>query len=549
MAVTSQGGTVVGASAASATQTITIPTGASVGSLAVVWASSQSAAVTYSADRSFGAATITQNGTSIGIAVMTKVLIAGDPGATLTVTSSGASKRLTVGIIVLSGAGTVDVSAGGSGSALATVAPTATPTVADDFVLTLHAMQSAAARSWSGWTLGGTASSNGPNGGSGSGGAGGVESAAFYVNDYAPTTATGTLTATATGSITQYVTLTITVKNAGGTGGTYPVKVNLGAGWVVKPVKVNLGAGWVTKVARNQSGVNPITGSGLYGSSYYNNSVSGFQTMDATLATAAGLTGQVMVIRRCYNTTIPADFAHSQGASNPGSNLHSVLSIKSEVSDPGGMAAGRQDAAVIALVQSCPSAYKTYMPWHHEPEDLVPANFRDGFARFAKLVVANRGSLPVYPVICMQQYTWNPASGRQWSDWDPAPALAANSVASGHPTLGPLALSEVVFAPDGYSHDNTGKLPADLFDVVFAAATTSGFTRFGLSEVACESDGTFGASASTWTTALVAYAAAKAMEYVAWYAAFGPNAPTNGWFMFNTAQEATWANAARNFGP
>ncbi len=332
--------------------------------------------------------------------------------------------------------------------------------------------------------------------------------------------------------------------------GTFPVKVWNGSAWVVKPVKVWNGSAWVVKVVRNQTSAPPTTAAVLFGSSYQSNSTSGWTTMDADLATQAGLTGRVMLIRRNYNSNIPSSFGGSAASANPGLNIHSCLSTKSGTDTD--MQNGINDAAVISLVQSCPSAYKTYLVWNHEPEQMVPAVFRAGFARFAKLVVANRGSLPVTPTWIIQSSTGRQEAGRVYSDWDPVVELGANSVAAGHPTLGPLALSNVVMGQDGYSLKAGTTTAASRFDPGWGLATTNGYTRFLVGETACDSSGQFNtvAEARTWTSAAVTYfAGLTGCEAVMWFSSgVGANAPTAGWFMFDNTQKTTWADAARGLG-
>lgn len=294
----------------------------------------------------------------------------------------------------------------------------------------------------------------------------------------------------------------------------------------------------------------------LFGSSYQGNGTAGWQSMDTKLINAAGLTGYthppyVMRVRRNYDSNIPTDISNSSASANPNWGVVSHVSCKSGTATD--MQNGLNDAAVIAFTKSCPTNIPTYYTWQHEPEQMPPATFRAGFARFAKLVVANRGNRPVYPAWVIQSETGRSQGGRNYQDWDMAGELAADSVASGqHPTLGPLALSEVVMMQDGYdlSNGGAGKTPGAIFDAGFAAAKANGWTRFGLGEVAVDTSGQFYtvAIARTFMTNLVTYCRGLGgMESVCYFnSSIGQNAPTAGWGMTDTQCLATWANACAN---
>lgn len=195
----------------------TIPGSTAAGDIIVAWAASATTAPGWTWDRGFGAATYNPGTTGIDMGVLVTTAGSTDHGQVSTVTT-GTSKRLACGMIVLSGASAVDVTPPfANGNSTSMDAPTVTPSRDHDCVLTIGVMLSNVSRasSWAGW--GG--STPGPIDGNGSAGSGGVEFAAYYLLDNGANTGnpTGTLSTTTslTGNKWLEITLLIT-QTAGG---------------------------------------------------------------------------------------------------------------------------------------------------------------------------------------------------------------------------------------------------------------------------------------------------------------------------------------------
>lgn len=141
---------------------------------------------------------------------------ASDHNVASTVTT-GTSKRLACGMLVLAGAGAVDVApAFANANSTSMDAPSETPARDHDFLLTIGVMLSSVSRSgsWTGWS-GATA---GPVNGNGSAGAGGVEFASYYKLDNGLTagTPTGILSTTTSLTGNKWLEITLLLTATGG---------------------------------------------------------------------------------------------------------------------------------------------------------------------------------------------------------------------------------------------------------------------------------------------------------------------------------------------
>ena len=143
-------GTSASSSTASATtQTLVIPTCAAGDIIVVACANQGTGAQTFSADRSFGSADhVITSHSAANLAVWVQVAVAGDSGATLTVTSSATQRRPVVCIVLRGVAATVDVQGSdqSSSNSNSVVAPAVTTTVDDDVLLSFHDLATSVAR-------------------------------------------------------------------------------------------------------------------------------------------------------------------------------------------------------------------------------------------------------------------------------------------------------------------------------------------------------------------------------------------------------------------
>ena len=154
----------------SLTDAVTVP-GAVAGDFAIGFAAIASNAATWTCSGVFASTPdILCSRTSLSLAVWLHTLTSGDLGAVATFTETTASHRPAAGIIVLSGASGLDVSATSNGTSASVDALGVTTTQAHDALLTIGVIQSAVSRT--NWTHWGTSELTGGNG---SVGAGGVE--------------------------------------------------------------------------------------------------------------------------------------------------------------------------------------------------------------------------------------------------------------------------------------------------------------------------------------------------------------------------------------
>ena len=136
------------------------------------------------------------------------------------------------------------------------------------------------------------------------------------------------------------------------------------------------------------------------------------------------------------------------------------------------MAAGQHDNDVRNLVNSIPEGHLTYLCWFHEPEnDGTASAFVPAFRQFAT-VAKGVGKPHVKVTLILMSWTWNPASGRNPSDWWPG--------------------AEYVDAVglDGYnSYNGTNKLTwkavADIFQTPTDWLRAHGAKEIGIAECGC----------------------------------------------------------------
>jgi hypothetical protein len=259
-----------------------------------------------------------------------------------------------------------------------------------------------------------------------------------------------------------------------------------------------------------------------------------FSYMDGELATAAASTAPIMNMYHEYNgLELPANWSANASFADGAAGLHSLSNHRwrSKLT-----LLAAHDAATIATlaayIATVPNdGLQKYFVFEHEPEPEIlagtftAATFREAFAVFAKTVIDNRGTKPIHPVMCLMGYTWDPASGRTPSDYNPAPNLLANGV----------ALNQVVFSLDAYSAapDNlsTGTASSK-FNAGFVGAQSWGFSRFGISETGCKMyDANDRVAAPDWIKGLNTLIKTWSMEFCCWFSSdVGTNAGLEGWY-------------------
>lgn len=186
-----------------------------------------------------------------------------------------------------------------------------------------------------------------------------------------------------------------------------------------------------------------------WGSSVY--ARPGVETYDQALARTVGALNPDF-IRTFLQDTSPLVWPTKNGS------LPCVLSIRRSPAD---VIAGKCDAEITALANSVPSWATPSNParlcYSHEPEkhiaggEFTSKQYKDAWARVASLVRAT--GKPIELSLILMGYTLDPASGRNFDDYDPGSAVD-------------------VYAFDVYWHP--GKDAAHLYDAARAIGVAKG---------------------------------------------------------------------------
>ena len=256
------------------------------------------------------------------------------------------------------------------------------------------------------------------------------------------------------------------------------------------------------------------------------NAWTAFVALDDALASAASTTRPFSAGRHTYSgNTFPSLFSNTNAnADYTAGYSHSVLNVKCPWDQ---LANGTLDQHINDFIDSIPTGHTLYLIINHEPENdgnpLGASVWRAGQARAAN-IIASRNDPRCHFAFCLMTYTWDPGSGRNPSDWNPAR----------EGTMTSAAMARTIFAPDGYTKvRNSSGTSWDTMDSEFASSFSSaaswGFTRFAISEHALNND--IGAPATAianiWNTSLFPWIDAAGLVYYAGYSDQGPAAGTN----------------------
>lgn len=256
--------------------------------------------------------------------------------------------------------------------------------------------------------------------------------------------------------------------------------------------------------------------------------------MDSELRTASGFTDKPMFrVDHTFANPIPTTWASQPASRDAARGMKSALNVKFgnqlvPLSNGDAAAIAKITTFVTSVKNGLPSGKTLWLTFEHEPEDSIAngdftaAQWRKAVANAMKATIDARGGADIRPTFTLMSYTWVKASGRNPKDYD----LTAELAAAGVP------LTDVVFAPDGYSPTPATRHPADVFGPPFTDAKAWGFTRFGIFETACKSkDPADNAAAPAWVDDLAKLADQWKLELVLWFASgVGQNAAPEGWW-------------------
>lgn len=218
-------------------------------------------------------------------------------------------------------------------------------------------------------------------------------------------------------------------------------------------------------------------------------------------------------------------------------------------------ASGSEDAAIIGMVNSIPAGKRVYVTYSHEPQESAGAYataWRAAQVRWVGLILANRGSKDIHPMICLTTFSFRANNATTQAQF--------LSVADDLAAAGIDWQNAVVMAPDGYEDDpsSVGGDATVTFADVFPKVQQLGWKRFGITECAAPSKvGSLGGRSITsadvavsddWARSLVKMAAQYGMEYVCWFHSTGSKDPIGSW-MYTDAIKAVWGTAAHFKGP
>lgn len=267
----------------------------------------------------------------------------------------------------------------------------------------------------------------------------------------------------------------------------------------------------------------------------------------------AGFIGKssVLKLRHVYNgATIPASYSAGAGSTPAGINvLMATKGTDAVMMDNSKNAAYVQNLSNIA--SQAPSSSITYVTWNHEPERAGPAtapNWRAAFARFAKALIDNRGSNRVYPVACLQQFTWQTTSPqRDSSIWNPAAELAAQGV-----NLDDVVIGCDTYAPDPTKGQPAGKRLADSQKFRDRVATPfADFRSWGFKRVCVPECGAFNlnepqlSATRTWLNDMAISCGESQIEFIAYFNSnVGASVGIDGWLLYDDGLKTLFAQIA-----
>lgn len=215
-------------------------------------------------------------------------------------------------------------------------------------------------------------------------------------------------------------------------------------------------------------------------------------------------------------------------------------------------ARGDDDALILAMIASLPTGKRIYLCIFHEPSETggsYATAWRQASARWAWLIINNRGAKDLVPTVILTTFSFRSANASTQAQF--------LSVTDDYTALGVDWRTQVVMAPDGYQ-DKAAAVSGDAgqtFVNVFPTLQSLGWRRFGISEAAaCSKAGTAGGATITssdvtyapiWARSLISYAVTLGAEYVSWFNATGSKDPVGSW-MYTDDLKTAWGQAAHN---
>lgn len=275
----------------------------------------------------------------------------------------------------------------------------------------------------------------------------------------------------------------------------------------------------------------------LYGSTGgYRNGLTGTQEWTRIDNVIRGLNGGYgMQLRRCYASSLPANFSSTESYSDVGKR---VTSWTFTTPTWGTVANGSRNSDISDFCDTIPAGHYAYIGYFHEPEDQVEKQGWDAAEWVAAQVnliqsVLAVGNPKVIPAISLMSWTGHPASPRNINLYDPGPDLTT------------AEQNATVMGQDGYATQPT-YTPYGIFDGFTTSWRGLGWSRQAIWECGIQDFST----RTHWFNLLEQYANDRNLEVVTYFHSdTDPDPDTDCWLDLETYDPTaldTWAAIVAN---
>lgn len=280
-----------------------------------------------------------------------------------------------------------------------------------------------------------------------------------------------------------------------------------------------------------------------------------FQTEFANLSGLGHSTASPLIgMFHNYDTGMTSQFSNSSVSGILQRNVSGLVSFKAT---KGSVAAQNHNAAIISFAKSYSGTKNLYVALNHEPSNdgdwkanptAVSQLWRNDQARFAKLILDNRGTAPVIPVIIVINWHIHP------NYKNPAANVGAATLQNPEAEMTALGvdLDDVVYSVDGYDTSPIKLGGAENLYQTSRVTRGWGFKRYAVSEGACKTYETADrALADDWIRELADVCRQFDIEFYAWFASgVGGRANQNtnvneGWWIYGDTNKIEFARLCK----
>lgn len=223
-----------------------------------------------------------------------------------------------------------------------------------------------------------------------------------------------------------------------------------------------------------------------------------WKTNDGLIASSRSQSTPFVPIRHTYETSIPSTFASSKAGVETAYGQHvTMVNMKC---DWGQLASGALNTQITNYLNSIPSGMKVFLTFNHEPENNgaggaqpSPADrvtWCKGQALANALVHNTVAATKCEYFSCVMSWTFNPASGRTPSDYNPGPYMTTAEKAY-HIYACDIYFTMPATGSGPFIYTKAGTYKSD--------AQSWGFSRLGFAEIGLNNDaGNTNANCAAW---------------------------------------------------